>query len=104
MVHVTSVKPLADYRLEVVFDDGAKGVFDVEPARRGGVFLKLLDSQVFNAVAINPDFGCVEWPGGVDLAPEAMHEVITGRPAKSERYSAEALREEKRSPGGSDGH
>lgn len=39
-------------------------VFPVEPERRSGVFLKLLDTRVFNAVTVNPDFGCVEWPGG----------------------------------------
>jgi hypothetical protein len=25
---------------------------------------------------VNPDFGCVEWPGGVDLCPDSMHEEI----------------------------
>ena len=69
MVHVVTAKPLSDYRLEVTFNDGVKGVYHVEPRRRGGVFLKLLDEQVFNAVTINPDFGCVEWAGGVDLDP-----------------------------------
>jgi hypothetical protein len=43
------------------------GIFAVEPQRRGSVFLKLLDANTFNAVTVNPDFGCVDWPGGVDL-------------------------------------
>jgi hypothetical protein len=46
--------------------------------RRGGVFLKLLDARVLNAVSVYPDFGCVEWPGGVDLCPDAMHQAMTG--------------------------
>ena len=94
MIHVVSAKPLSEYRLEVTFNDGVKGVFRVEPEKRGGVFLKLLDKQVFDAVSINSDFGCVEWPGGVDLDPEAMHRTITGYQYETETQSASALREE----------
>lgn len=74
MFRVVSASPLPNYHLKVAFDDGLTGVFPVEPKRRGGVFLKLLEPQIFNAVSINADFGCVEWPGGIDLCPTAMHE------------------------------
>ena len=67
MIRIISAEPLPQCRLKVTFNDGVSGVFPVEPEQRGGVFLKLLDARVFNAVAVNPDFGCVEWPGGVDL-------------------------------------
>lgn len=77
MVRIISARPLLDFRLQVVFNDGFAGIFPVEPGRRGGVFLKLLDPQIFNAVTVNPDFGCVEWPGGIDLCPTAMHEEMT---------------------------
>jgi hypothetical protein len=46
-------------------------------SRSGGVFLKLLDAHAFNAITINPDFGCVEWPGGVDRCTDAMHQANT---------------------------
>ncbi len=94
MIWIISATPLADYRLKVAFNDGVDGIFPFEPARRGGVFLKLLDLDVFNAVIINPDFGCVEWPGGVDLCPEYMHQVMSG--AESTREPNEVLREESR--------
>ena len=74
MIRITAAKTLDGHRLKVLFNDGAEGIYAVEPERRGGVFLRLLDPSVFNAVSINPDFGCVEWPGGVDLCPTAMHE------------------------------
>ena len=74
MIRIVAASPLEGFRLKVVFNDGLAGVFPVEPGRRGGVFLKLLKPQIFNAVVINPDFGCVEWPGGIDLCPSAMHE------------------------------
>jgi hypothetical protein len=60
----------------------------------GGVFLKLLDARVFNAATVNPDFGCVEWPGGVDLCPDAMHQAMTSSESEAELHSAATLREE----------
>ena len=74
MIRITAVAALEGHRLKVRFNDGAEGIYAVEPERRGGVFLRLLDPSVFRAASINPDFGCVEWPGGVDLCPTAMHE------------------------------
>jgi len=93
MNRIISVEPLPDCRLKVAFDNGASGIFPVEPARRGGVFLKLLDARVFNAVTVNPDFGCVEWPGGVDLCPDAMHEAMFSFKPDKELHSGAVLRE-----------
>ena len=76
MIRIVEAIPLEGYQLKVRFNDGVTGVYAVQPERRGGVFLKLLDPAVFNAVHINPDFGCVEWPGGVDLCPTSMHQEI----------------------------
>jgi len=91
MVRILTARPLPGYRLEVCFNDGLEGIFPVEPKRRGGVFLKLLDTYVFNTVVVNPDFGCVEWPGGVDLCPDTMHEAMTG--AAAELHAPMPLRE-----------
>ena len=61
---------------------------------RGQVLLKLIDLPIFNAVTVNPDFGCVEWPGGVDLCPDTMYEAMTSSESEATLYSAAALREE----------
>lgn len=94
MIRIVSAQPLPQYRLRVTFDDGVSGVFPVDPEPRGGVFLKLLDVAVFNAVTVNPDFGCVEWPGGIDLCPDAMHQAMTGSEAGAQLHSAPAFRED----------
>jgi hypothetical protein len=73
MIRITAATALDGHRLKVRFNDGMEGIYAVEPERRGGVFLRLLDPSVFNAVSISPDFGCVEWPCGVDLCPTTMH-------------------------------
>ena len=94
MVRIETVQPLAGYRLKVRFNDGFEGIYPVEPERRGGVFLKLLEAKTFNAVTINPDFGCVEWPSGIDLCPDTMHQAMSGLEIKSELQSPMALRDE----------
>jgi hypothetical protein len=97
MIRIVSAKPLSGYRLQVVFNDGLTGIFSVEPKQRGGVFLKLLDAKIFNAITVNPDFGCVEWPGGIDLCPDAMHQTMTGSESEAELHQVAALREDGKS-------
>ena len=94
MIRIISAEPLSQCRLKITFNDGVSGIFPVEPERRGGVFLKLLDAKIFNAVTVNPDFGCVEWPGGVDLCPDMMYRAVTGAVAAAELHSPVALRED----------
>ena len=94
MNRIVSAEPLPGCRLKVAFNDGLKGVFAVEPERRGGVFLKLLDVKVFNAVMVNPDFGCVEWPGGIDLCSDVMHEALAGSKSETKRPLAAAMHED----------
>jgi hypothetical protein len=93
MHRIISAEPLPQWRLKVAFDDGLSGIFSVDPARRGGVFLKLLDARVFNAVTVNAEFGCVEWPGGVDLCPDAMHQAMFSFKPDEELHSEAILRE-----------
>ena len=94
MIRIVSAEPLPGCRLKVAFNDGRAGIFSVEPERRGGVFLKLLDPKVFGAVTVNPDFGCVEWPGGIDLAPAAMHQAMAGSESQAALQSTATLRED----------
>ena len=94
MIRIVSAKPLSGCRLQVVFNDGLTGIFSVEPKQRGGVFLKLLDAKIFNAITVNPDFGCVEWPGGIDLCPDMMHQTMTGSESEAELHQVAALRED----------
>ncbi|MGA9776846.1 MAG: DUF2442 domain-containing protein [Limisphaerales bacterium] len=94
MNRIVSAEPLPGCRLKVAFNDGVSGIFAVEPEQRGGVFLKLLDAKIFNAVTVNPDFGCVEWPGGIDLCPDVMHQAIAGSGSEKGRPLAAALHED----------
>jgi len=74
---LTKVTPLTNYTLEVEFIDGTCGSVEMSHrimSRKSGVFASLKDTQLFNQVYL--EHGVVTWPGGIDLAPDAMHDEI----------------------------
>jgi len=73
---VNFIRPLADFRLEVKFADGTQGLVDMArlQARDCGVFEPLREPSLFNQVFV--DDSVVTWPGGLDLAPDTMHEEL----------------------------
>ena len=72
LVDVMSVRPLPGYRLELTFEDGKCGVFDVSPLLDKGVFKRLTNKAVYDAVRV--ENGTVVWPGDLDIAPETLYE------------------------------
>jgi hypothetical protein len=74
--HVTSVRALEDYQLEVSFENGERRIFDVKPFLSRGIFVRLQDRSLFqSARAVD---GSVEWPGGLDLSYETLY--LEGNP------------------------
>ncbi|MHB1744001.1 MAG: DUF2442 domain-containing protein [Acidobacteriaceae bacterium] len=74
---VTGVEVLPGFRLQVAFADGLTGVVDMSGlvhSPKAGVFAALADPSLFAQVTIH--YGTIEWPGEVDLAPDAMHTAI----------------------------
>lgn len=71
---VIAVEVVDDFRLRLTFDDGTIG--DVDFARRQwrGVLERLSDPAFFARVRVDPEFGTVVWPDGIDLAPEPLYE------------------------------
>lgn len=77
--HVTSVRALDEYRLEVLFENGECRRFDVKPYLGRGIFVRLRDRSLFQAVRAVA--GSVEWPGGLDLSYETLY--VEGVPVTS---------------------
>ena len=71
---VIKVNALEHLRLKVIFRDGLSGEVRFLESHLKGVFKALKDPEVFKRVSC--DQGFVEWPGEIDLAPDAMHEEI----------------------------
>lgn len=68
---IKAVQPLADYRLDLEFENGERRVFDVRPYLDRGVFVRLQNRGLFQAVRVVA--GSVEWSGGVDLSYDALY-------------------------------
>ena len=72
------VRPLADYRIWVRFDDGTQGDVDLSDLAGRGVFEAWADRKVFQEVRVDKS-GAVVWPGEIDLCPDALYLRLTGK-------------------------
>ena len=78
------VEALDGYRLRLRFEDGAEGLVNVKQMIPfEGVFAPLKDEGEFRRVRVNPEFGCIAWPCGVDLDPDVLYATVTGAPIRS---------------------
>jgi len=74
--HVQSVRALDDYRLDLVFTNGERRVFDARPYLDHGVFVRLRHPGFFRTVRVVA--GSVEWPGEIDLCYDTVY--LEGQP------------------------
>lgn len=72
IVDVVEARPLSDYRIALLFEDGKRGIYDASPLIGAGVFHTLEDPLVFNTLRI--EYGTAVWPGGIDIAAEELYE------------------------------
>ncbi len=80
IVKITEVSCLGGTRLHLRFDDGAAGEIDVAKlVPFSGVFARLGEPGEFEKVYVDAMWGTICWPDGLDLAPEALYEEVTGR-------------------------
>jgi hypothetical protein len=74
---VAEVRAVGDFRLEVHFVDGTTGAVDMGAlvhSPNAGVFAVLADPARFQEARV--ELGAVTWPGGLDLAPDAMYAAL----------------------------
>jgi len=75
---ITHAKALPGYRLELHYERGESGVVDLSALLGRGVFSAWEDPSVFSAVRVTEE-GAVEWPGDIDLCPDALYLQMTGK-------------------------
>jgi hypothetical protein len=68
---VKEVKPLAEYKLLIRFENDEERIFDMNPFLDKGVFKELKDVELFNNVHVS--FDTIEWGNGADLCPELLY-------------------------------
>ena len=68
---VSSVNATADHKLELVFDDGDRRVYDCSDLLDFGVFRELRDVGYFKRVHVLD--GTVAWPHEQDICPDTLY-------------------------------
>lgn len=81
MNRIAAVRALEDYRLELTFSDGTRGVVDLSDLSGRGVFAPWTDYEFFRNVSIG-EFGELVWPGDIDLCPDSLYLKMTGKEPK----------------------
>ncbi|MCF8128449.1 MAG: DUF2442 domain-containing protein [Deltaproteobacteria bacterium] len=66
------------YKIEVTFEDGARGMVDFSKyLSKGGVFEKFKDKEFFKNFKINEELGVLTWADEIDIAPETIYAEAT---------------------------
>ena len=74
MRQVTGVEVVADYVVDLTFDDGSQRRVDLAPFLWGEIFGPILaDYAMFSAVAVDSEIGTIVWPNGADIDPDVLH-------------------------------
>lgn len=78
---VVSAEYLEDYTLKIWFADGKSGIVDFTPyIRKGGIFSRLAELEIFKSFSVNQELGVLTWQGEIDIAPETLYSEATQGP------------------------
>ena len=69
-IRVARVSPLPGHRIDVEFEDGNRGIYDMTPLLGEGIFRSLADDGLFGRVHVS--FGVVTWSDEIDISSERL--------------------------------
>ncbi len=75
---IIELSPKKKFRLHLRFENGTCGEVDLSSYAGRGVFVAWLRPGVFEKVTL-AEAGHPEWPGGIDLCPDALFMRLTGK-------------------------
>lgn len=78
---IKEAQHIEDYKIKVSFEDGKKGIVDLESyIKKGGMFSRFFDLEYFKNFHVNKEMGVLCWPDGLDIAPETLYHEATKQP------------------------
>ena len=78
MIRPIEVRAVGRYRIWLRYGDGTEGEVDLSGLAGRGVFVAWEDPAVFSEVKLG-SHGAIEWPGDLDLCPDALYLRLTGK-------------------------
>jgi len=75
LLHLTRVKYIGTYSLQVTFNNGVTKNIDLREELDGEIFEPLKNIELFRQVKLSPETKTAEWPNGADFAPEFLYEI-----------------------------
>lgn len=78
MRKVSSVRVLADYRLDLTFDNGESGIVDLSHFVGSGIFARWKNEDAFRRVEVGSG-GELKWDDEIDFCPDALYLQATGK-------------------------
>jgi hypothetical protein len=69
---IKKIKPLDDFKLCIVFENGEERIFDVKPYLNKGIFTELKSIEKFKSAHISA--GTVQWENEADFCPDTLFE------------------------------
>ncbi|MHB8232396.1 MAG: DUF2442 domain-containing protein [bacterium] len=71
---IKEAKHIDGYKIEITFEDGKKGILDLENyAKKGGKFSRFSDFNYFMQFYVHKELFVLSWPDGLDVAPESAY-------------------------------
>lgn len=63
--------PISDYKLQLTFKNGERGIYDCSPLLDFGIFQELRNENYFKRVKVV--HGTVAWPHEQDICPDTLY-------------------------------
>ena len=73
-IHVEKAEYINDYKIWLLFNDGAEGEIDLSSELHGEIFEPLKDVSFFKSFTLEGH--TLSWRNGADFAPEFLHKYI----------------------------
>ncbi len=87
MDKIVSVKPLPNFKIQIVTSSGISGIFDVKPYLSGSAFKQLLDESYFKLV--RPAHHGVAWPHNQDFSSDTIIHDIQSQKDENQALAAD---------------
>jgi len=88
-LHITEARLVGNFRIDVTFNDGKRGIADLSEVVKHGVFTQLSNPEEFAKLYVDQELETLVWPNGADLAPEFVYfQAFKNDPTLADQFKA----------------